>query len=77
MGAITYACKIVIKKPEGERQLGRCKHRLEDNIIIDLKELRCEDLDWIHLAQGRDRGQTCEQDNEPLGLIKAGNFLTS
>jgi hypothetical protein len=40
-------------KPERRRPLGRPRHRCEDNIKIDLKEIRWEGIDWIHLAQDR------------------------
>jgi len=40
---------------EGKRPLGRPRHRWEDNIIMDLQELRCEGMDWIDLDQDRDK----------------------
>jgi len=42
-------------KPEGRRLLGRHSRRLENNIKMDLQEVGCGDMDWIDLAQGRDR----------------------
>ena len=42
-------------KPERKRPLGRPKRRWEDNIKMDLLEVGCEGLDWIELAQDRDR----------------------
>ena len=38
-------------KPEGKRPLGRPKHRWEDDIKMDLRELSCDPGDWIVLAQ--------------------------
>ena len=35
-----HACKILMGKPEGKRPLGRSSHRCEDNIKIDLQEIR-------------------------------------
>jgi len=42
-------------KPEGQRPLGRLKHRLEDNINMDLQAVGCGGMDWIKVAQDRDR----------------------
>jgi hypothetical protein len=44
-------------KPEGKRSLGRPRHRWEDNIKMDLQEVGCGGMDWIKLAQDRDRWQ--------------------
>jgi hypothetical protein len=42
-------------KPEGKRSLGTPRHRWEDNIKMDLQEVGCGGMDWIELAQDRDR----------------------
>ena len=42
-------------KPEGKRPLGRPRLRWEDNIKMDLQEVGCGGMDWIELAQDRDR----------------------
>ena len=47
--------EILVGKPEGKRLLGRSRPRWEDNIKMDLQEVRCEVVDWIELAQDRDR----------------------
>ena len=44
-------------KHEGKRPLGRSRHRWDDNIKMDLQEVGCESMDWIKLAQDRDRWQ--------------------
>ena len=41
--------------PEEKRLLGRPRHRWEDNIKLELQEVGCGGMDWIHLAQDRDR----------------------
>ena len=42
-------------KTEGTRPLGRPSNRWEDNIKRDIQEVGCEGMDWIELAQDRDR----------------------
>jgi len=46
--------KVVVGKPERKRPLGRPRHRWEDNIKMDLREVG-GDGDWMELAQDRDR----------------------
>jgi hypothetical protein len=46
---------ILVGRPEGRRPLGRPRHRLEDNIKMDLWEIGFGDVDWIHWTQDRDR----------------------
>ena len=45
-------------EPERKRQLGRPRQRWEDNIKMDLQEVGCGGMDWIDLAQNRDRWRT-------------------
>jgi len=47
----------LVAKPKGKRPLGRLRRRWEDNIKMDLQEVGCGDIDWIDLAQDRDRWQ--------------------
>ena len=42
-------------KPEGKRQLGRPRRRWEDSNKMDLQEVGCGGVNWIELAQDRDR----------------------
>ena len=42
-------------KAEGKRPIGRPRRRWEDNIKMNLKEIGCGLVDWIELAQDRDR----------------------
>jgi hypothetical protein len=46
---------LLVGKSEGRRPLGRPRHMLVDNIRMDLVEVGCADVDWISLAQDRDR----------------------
>jgi hypothetical protein len=57
MGEIRSAHNILVGRPEGRRPLGRPRHRWEDNIKMDLREIEFGDVDWIHLAQDRDMWQ--------------------
>ena len=47
--------KVLVGKPEGKRQLGRPRCRWEDNITMDLQEVRRDCGDWMELAQDRGR----------------------
>jgi hypothetical protein len=49
------ACRILVGKPEGKRPLGRPRHRLVDNIRMDLGETGWDGVDWIDVAQDRDQ----------------------
>ena len=50
--------RVLVVKPEGKKQLGRPRHRWVDNIRMDLQEVGCGYMDWIVLAQDRDRWRT-------------------
>ena len=47
--------KVLVGKPEGKRPLGIPRRRWEDNIKMDLEEVRRGCGDWMELAQVRDR----------------------
>ena len=50
--------RVLLGKPEGRRLLGRPRRRWVDNIRMDLQEVGCGYMDWIGLAQDRDRWRT-------------------
>ena len=47
--------KVLVRKPEGKRPLGRPRRRWEDNVKMDLEKLARDCGDWMGLAQDRDR----------------------
>jgi hypothetical protein len=47
--------KILVGKPEGKRPLGRARRRWEDGIRMSLREIGWGSVEWIQLAQDRDR----------------------
>ena len=64
--------------PEGKRPLGRPRSRWVDYIRMDLQEVGCGYMDWIGLAQDRDRGRTLLSAVMNLRVPwNSGNFLTS
>jgi hypothetical protein len=83
-GKMRNSYKVLVGKSEGKKQLGRPRCRWEDT-IIELKEIRCEGVDWIHLDQDRDQWWAlvntvmCEPEgslpNELLDSTDSGEFL--
>jgi hypothetical protein len=55
MGERRGVYRVLVGKPEGKRPLGRPRRRWEDNIKADFQEVGCRSMDWIELAQDRDR----------------------
>ena len=55
MGEWRGVYRVLVGKPEGRRPLGRPRRRWEDNIRMDLREVGCGCVDWMELAQDRDR----------------------
>jgi hypothetical protein len=55
MGEKRNAYRLLVGKPEGKRPLGRPRRRWVDNIRMDLGEVGWSHVDWIGLAQNRDR----------------------
>jgi hypothetical protein len=69
------AYKLLVGKPEGKMPLGRPRRRWVDNIKMDHLELGWGDVDWIDLAQGRDRWRALA--NSVLNLKMLGNYRVS
>jgi hypothetical protein len=55
MEEIINAHKILVAEREGRRSLGRSRRTWEDNIKMDLRDIGLKSLDWVRLAQNRDR----------------------
>ena len=55
MGEMRGLYRVLVGKSEGKRPLGRPRRRWGNNIKMDLKEVGCGGMDWIELAQDRDR----------------------
>ena len=58
MGEERGAYRFLVGRPEGKRPLVRPRRRWVDNIGMELQEVRCGYVDWIGLAQDRDRWRT-------------------
>jgi hypothetical protein len=76
MGATRNYYRIIFRKYEGKRPLERRRNKQDnnynDNIILQwiLKEIGCEDVDPIHLAQNRVQWWPAMNTNEPSGSIR-------
>jgi len=55
MGERRDVYRVLIGNPEGKRILGRPRRKWEDNIKMDVQKIGCGLIDWIELAQDRDR----------------------
>ena len=78
MGEERGVYRVLVGKPEGLRPLGRPRRRWVDNIRMDLLEVGCGYMDWVGLAQDRDRWRTLVSAVMNRRVPRnAGNFLTS
>jgi hypothetical protein len=55
MGEESNVYRVLMGKSEGKRPLGRPRRRWKDGIRMDFREIGCGSVDWIQLAQDRDR----------------------
>jgi hypothetical protein len=62
--------RILMGKPEGKRPLGRPRCRWVDNIKMDLREIGCDVMYWIDLAQNMDQWRALNE-----GSIKCWEVL--
>jgi hypothetical protein len=77
-GEMRNAYEVLLGKPEGKRPHGRPRHRWEDNIKMDFREIVFEGIGWMHLAQDRDQMWALVNTVMNLWITKqVWNFLTS
>jgi hypothetical protein len=55
LGEKMNAYTILMGKPERKRLVGRPRSKWEDNTKMDIREIRSDGMDWIHVAQDRDQ----------------------
>lgn len=66
----------LIVRPEETRLIGRSRHIWAENIKTDLKEIRCENVEWIQLARNRDKWWAFfDHGNEPSDYVEGWQFL--
>jgi hypothetical protein len=71
---MTNTCIVLVGKPEEKRTLERCRFKREDNSKMNLQEVGCEGMSYIHLAQ--DRGPTAGlHGNELTHFMRCEKFL--
>ena len=76
MGDERGAYRVLVGKPEGKRPHGRPRRRWVDNIGMDLQEVGCGYVDWIGLAQDRDKWRTLVSAVTKLWVpYRCGEFL--
>jgi hypothetical protein len=74
MGEKRNSYRVLVGQPEGKRPLGKPRHRWEDNVKIDFREIGLGCMDWIHLAQVRDQWNALVN-IEPTDCIKYWKIL--
>ena len=70
MGDKRGVYKVLVGQREGKRPLGRPRIRWEDNFKMDLQEVSCGGMDWIELAQDRDRWRALVSTVMNVGIPK-------
>jgi hypothetical protein len=85
MGRKRSIYEVFIGNLEGKRPVGKLRHKWEDNIKMDLKEIGCEGVDWVHLVLVNmvvdpwiplNTGNFCS-DWATVGFLRAHFFLCS
>jgi hypothetical protein len=68
--------RVLVGRPERKRPLGRPRRRWEDNIKMDLREIRIEGANWIRLTQDRLQWRAFVSTVKPTGFIEKAGCLT-
>ena len=74
MGEERRVYRVLVGKPEGKRPLERPRRSWVDNIRMDLQEVGCVYMDWIVLAQDRDRWRTLVSAVMKIGFREMGGI---
>jgi hypothetical protein len=69
--------RVLMGEPEGKRPIGRPRRRWEDGIRMDLTEIDCGSVEWIHLAQERDRWRALVNTVMNLRVLAPRSWLVS
>jgi hypothetical protein len=69
MGGKRNAYRVLVENSDGKRPVGRLSRRWDDNIKIDVREIRWGGMDWIHLAQDRDQWRPFMNTVMNLGVL--------
>jgi hypothetical protein len=77
MGEERNVYRVLMGKPEGKRPLGRPRRRWEDAIRMNLREIGWGSVDWIQLAQDRDRWRALLNTVMNLRFLRHGVILVS
>jgi hypothetical protein len=77
MGEERNVCRILVGKPKGKRPLERTRCRWEDVIKMDLREIGCWGVEWIHLAQDRECWQAVRNSVMNLQVLAPQSQLVS
>jgi hypothetical protein len=77
MGEGRNVYRVLVGKPEGKRPLGRMRRRWEGGIKMDLRELVGGCVEWIHLAQVRDRWRAVVNTVMHLQVLAPQSWLVS
>jgi hypothetical protein len=77
MGEERKVYRVLVEKPEGKRPLGRLKRRWEDGIRMEIKETGWGCVDWIRLAEDRDRWRAVVNALMNLRVLATRSYLLS